>query len=99
MPTFTTPVDRRPLGKPFERWKYDRGRTVYKKDGTWVETTDPLWSVIAEADLVAQASRPGGERTDGTDRDRYLFLGGRVYEVSAAVAAELTTAGYGSYLT
>lgn len=99
MPTFNTPVDRLPMGKPFERWKYERGRTVYKLGGEWVETIDPLWSVIAEADLVAAADRPGGERTDGTDRDRYLFLGGRAYEVSAAVAAELTTAGYQEYLT
>lgn len=94
MPTFTTPVDRRPLGKPFERWKYDRGRTVYKKNGTWHEVSDPLWSEIEAADIVAAANRPGGERTDGTNRDRYLFLGGRTYTVSSAVGSELTAAGY-----
>lgn len=72
------------------------GKTVYRVGGVWSETANPPWATIAAADVVAAADRPGGERTDSTDRDRYVFLGGRVYEVSAAVAAELTAAGYGA---
>ena len=99
MATFNTPTDRLPFKGLLSNWMYNRGRTVYRLDGTWVETTDPYWDTIAAADIVAVADRPGGERTDGTDRDRYLFLGGRTYTVSAAVASTLTSAGYGSYLT
>lgn len=94
MPTFSPPVERRPLAKPFQRWKYDRGRTVYKKNSVWHEVSDPSWEEIATADVVAVANRPGGERTDGTNQDRYLFLGGREYTISTAVGTELVAAGF-----
>lgn len=106
MTTFNPPVDRIPFAPPLSEWKYDRGRTVYRLNSVWYETTDPYWDTIKEADLVDVADRPGGERTDGTNRDRYLFLGGRTYTVSSAVATALTNAapaerpgGYAAYLT
>lgn len=99
MATFTGPVDRIPFAPPFDMFKFERGRTVYRLNGAWHEDAEPEWATIAAADLVAAASRPGGERTDGTDRDRYLFLGGHTYTVSSTVATDLTNAGYGSYLS
>lgn len=74
--------------------KKTQGRTVYRKGNTWATVDEPAWDDIKDADLVAAADRPGGEKTDGTDRDRYLFIGGHVYTVSQAVADALTAAGY-----
>lgn len=96
---FTTPTTREPFAPPFERFRYDRGKTIYRSGGTWFVGQDFPWSTLRDADLVDPADRPGGERTDGTDRDRYLFLGGRTYTVSDAVASELTDAGYGEHLS
>ena len=106
MATFVGPTDRIPFAGLLSNWRYDRGRTVYRLNSVWYETSDPYWDTIKDADLVAVADRPGGERTDGTDRDRYLFLGGRTYTVSSAVATALTNAapeyrpgGYAAFLT
>lgn len=99
MPTFSGPTIRLPFAPPLHNWRYDKGVTVYRKDGAWVETTDPYWPTIKTADIVAVANRPGGDKTDDTSGDRYLFRGGYVYTVSDAVAAELTTAGYAANLT
>lgn len=96
--TFSGPVDRLPFAPPLHQWRWERGRTVYRTGEAWVETTEPLQSVLEAADVVAVADRPGGEKMDGR-RDYYVFRGGYVYEVSDAVATELTTAGYGSYLS
>lgn len=98
MATFSGPVDQMPFAPPLERWTYDRGRTVYRSGGTWVEGSDFEWDILAAADVVAVADRPGGEKVDGVN-DAYVFLGGRVYEVSSAVATALTNAGYSEYLT
>lgn len=98
-PVYEGPVDRIPFKPPLHQWTTPRGRTVYRKDGVWVETSDAYWDTIKEADLVPASDRPGGERTDGTDRDRYLFLGGRRYTISSAVGTTLTDAGFGAYVT
>jgi hypothetical protein len=89
MATFTPPVDRLPLAPPFERWKYDRGRTVYRAGGAWVETTNPPWDTLAAADAL-----PAGDTSESSVPGRYAFLGGYQFTVSAAVAAELQAAGY-----
>lgn len=99
MPTFAGPTDNQPFSGLLSRWHYPRGRTVYRYNGTWYEGNEFPWGSdqvvgLRDADVVPVADRPGGERTDGTDRDRYLFLGGRVYTVSAAVATTLAAAGY-----
>lgn len=104
MPTFNSPTDRLPFAAPFRQWKYNRGRTVWRLNGVWQEGNGFPWGSdqvtgLRDADIVPKVDRPGGERTDGTDRDRYLFIGGKVYVISAAVAATLTAAGYGGQVT
>lgn len=96
MPLYTGPVEERPFARPLERWGYDRGRTVYRAGGTWMIGSDFDWATIAAADVVPVADRPGGERTDGTDRDRFLFIGGKEYDVSDAVFDALVAAGFAS---
>lgn len=105
MTIFNPPTDRRPFAKPLEMFGYARGRTVYRSGGVWHEGSDFDWDTLAAADVVPVADRPGGERVDNR-HDHYVFLGGRVYEVSAAVATALTNAdpaerpgGYGDFLT
>lgn len=97
-PVYEGPVDRIPMPPPLHQWKIDRGRTVYRKDGTWHEGTNFLYSVIKESDVVAAADRPGGERFVN-DKDTYCFLGGRRYTVSSAIATELQAAGYSDYVS
>lgn len=98
--TFTPPTTILPFeGSTISRWHTDRGVTVWRYNGTWYQQQDPFWgndaiAGVKDADIVPAVSRPGGEKTDNTDRDRYLFLGGHVYTVSSAVGDELTAAGY-----
>lgn len=97
-PVYEGPVDRIPFKRPLHQWTTTRGRTVYRKGGVWVETSDPLYSEIEQSDVVAAADRPGGERFVH-DKDTLCFLGGRRYTISSAVATVLTAAGYGAYIT
>lgn len=99
MPTFAPPTTDVPFRGLLERWNTVRGVTVWKQGGVWYRQQEPFWgnadaTGVKDADIVAPANRPGGERTDNTDRDRYLFFGGHVYTVSSAIAAELTAEGY-----
>lgn len=82
---------------PIHQWVTHRGRTVYRKDGTWHEGTDFLHSDLAASDVVDAADRPGGERFVN-DKDTLCFVGGHVYTISQAVADLLTAAGYGAYV-
>ena len=95
--TFEGPTYNIPFAPPFSQWHTTKGKTVYRLDDEWVETTHPLWTTLTEADVVAATDRPGGEKIDGSER--FVFLGGRVYEVSDAVATALSDAGYSDYLT
>jgi hypothetical protein len=96
MPTFSTPTvnDRRMAGgrSPAERRFWGRfglqptGQTVIRENGTWstIGTYAPQ-SRLDGADSIRDA---GGNVVPG------YFLGGHVYQVSAAIGAELTSAGY-----
>lgn len=95
---FHPPTYRYQLPSPLHPWKHDRGKTVRKKDGVWIEEAESTWDELAASDVVAQADWPGGEKIDG-HRDFYVFLGGRNYTVSDAVATELSDAGYGDRLS
>lgn len=97
--TFNPPTQALQFTGLIHQWRTDQGVSVWRYNGTWYQSSEPFWGNetsigIKDADVVAKADRPGGERTDNTDRDRYLFLGGRVYTISAAVAATLVAAGY-----
>lgn len=99
MPTFAGPTDRIPFVGLLSSWTFDRGRTVYRSGGVWYEGTDIEWDVLAAADVVPNADRPGGEDWNDRQGSRYVFLGGRVYTVSNVVAAELAAGGFGAYLS
>lgn len=105
MATFNPPTDRMPFAPPLEQFTYPRGRTVYRSGGAWHEGSGFDWDTLAAADVVAVADRPGGEKVDNLN-DHYVFLGGRVYTVSSAVATALTNAdpperpdGYAEFLS
>ena len=67
------------------------GITVIKnEDGTYTETTYPTHD---ELQAAKQQVWPDGEK-----RPVY-YLGGHIYSVTAAEAADLGAAGYGAYLT
>jgi hypothetical protein len=99
VPDILAPDEHGPFQGTLSQWHTDRGISVWKQGGVWYQAQEPFWgnettSGVKDADVVPAAIRPGGERTDNTDRDRYLFFGGHVYTVSAGVAAELIDAGY-----
>lgn len=61
-----------------------RGRSVVRISGTYTTVDNPT-----SGQLEAAGNR------DGID----FFLGGHIYTISDAVAAALTAAGYGPYIT
>lgn len=67
-----------------------RGRTLIREDGTWSVVDTPTVSRLAAADYIVNAA---GERVRG------VLLGGHVHTITPAVAAELTAAGYGAYIS
>lgn len=100
MPTLSTPTtnDRLLAGgrTPAERrfWGYfgaqPTGQTLIRESGVWSLVSYPLQSRLEAADDIRNSA---GEVVKG------YFLGGHVHTITAAVAAELTSAGYGSYIT
>ena len=97
MATFTPPTYdfRAPPDHPlYPIFKITKTHTVYKSGGTWYEQETVPWNTLADADVVAVGDRPGGEDWRDGSGDRYVFMGGRTYTVSAAVATELTDADF-----
>lgn len=79
MPCFTPPVRQEASSDPFwGRYSIPVGESVVRSPGGTFITQPYPWL----GDLM--------NLTDGVD----YFLGGHVYQVSTAVAAELTAAGY-----
>ena len=96
MPTFKGPVQlfQYPTGsRLLDRMRPQRGVTVYSTDGgaTWKTAVYPFQGDIG---LVDGQGFPNS-RVEGVD----YFLGGHTYTISSAVAAQLTAAGYGAYIT
>lgn len=67
-----------------------RGRSVIKIDGVWTIVDTPTNAQIVTATPIVN---PYGETVPGA------LLGGHVTPVTDIVAAELTSAGLGAYLT
>lgn len=66
------------------------GQTLIREGGVWSAVSAPLQSRLEAADTI---THPDGYTVPG------YFLGGHVHTISDAVAAELTTAGFGAYIT
>lgn len=81
---------------PGERryWSYfgtqPRGRSLLKIAGVWTVVDFPSTTQINDADTIVDIN---GQTVPG-----YL-AGGHVHTVTDAIAAELTEAGYGGYIT
>lgn len=67
-----------------------RGRSVIKIDGTWTTVDWPTMSQVSNATRIIDVN---GESVPGA------FLGGHIAQITDAVAAELTAAGYGANIT
>lgn len=70
-----------------------------------LETEHPLFgrykltrgiSLLVTGSTVVEAQYPNQEDLDDYD---FVYLGGRVYTISAGEATTLTNAGYGAYIT
>lgn len=70
-----------------------------------LETADPLFryyrlargkTLLVSGATVTEAQYPDQESLDDYD---HVYLGGHVYDISAAEATVLTNAGYGAYIT
>lgn len=104
MPTFTPPTAGRwtfgegrvvPEGRDIRAfWNrfgaQPRGRTLIRESGVWRLVDNPPLSRVATADTITD---PTGATVPG------VLQGGHVHTITETVAAELTAAGYGGYLT
>lgn len=90
MPTFTTPVAFTgprllPGSRGPERCFFRRASAL------------PVGqTVLKESGVYSTVQNPDANRVAAAQA---VYLGGHVYEVNATIAAELTAAGYGNYLS
>lgn len=100
MPTLSTPTQNDRLlarGRtPGEQrfWAHfgaqPTGMTLIRESGVWSAVSNPLDTRLAAADSIRDSE---GQVVKG------YFLGGHVHTITSAIATELTSAGFGSYIT
>lgn len=99
MPTLEGPfVQDRPLAldrvgeRPF--WAHfgpqDTGVSLLRESGVWSAVNVATNSRLQACDDIRN---PQGQVVPG------YFIGGHVYEITSAIAAELTSAGFGAHIT